>query len=522
MNRKRGAQLAGQDRKRGVPPHEKPFVNLPRPAGEHGLEPPGYPEEIGLHDMPMTGPQRADSPALEPGKPRTPRLPSRGSLIGGGGIISDAGKRKAERKRSQWPMLVFTLGVLTALLVVPFLVLRPRANIYTLRQFSAAAVTRATIEETVSGSGSVIPRDVVDVISKAAATVQKLEIKEGDDVFAGQVLATLASPDLEKAARDARDALMRAEDELAQTRLQVLQAERDARSKLSTAKANLSELERAVAQSEQLFAVGAEARANVDAARSKLSAAQREISSLERAVRDVRDLGRLKVLAAERAVKNTGDDLTRATSNLKNLQVKAPFAGRVVALNARVGQDIPVSAKLLTLADVSQLIVEANVDATAASRVQPGQPVRVTVGTRVIAGKVSRVASQAVAGVNGATVKVEVRLLFKEKLDSKGNTISAPIRPNSAAALEITVGRKRNVPTLPRGAFITTGGERIAYVISEDGSKARRVEVSFGAVNANLIEVTGGLEVGARVITSSVEAFKDQAEIEVSKGGEVK
>jgi hypothetical protein len=59
-------------------------------------------------------------------------------------------------------------------------------------------------------------------------------------------------------------------------------------------------------------------------------------------------------------------------------------------------------------------------------------------------------------------------------------------------------------------------------VISEVGSKARRVEVSFGAVNANLIEVTGGLEVGARVITSSVEAFKDQAEIEVSKGGEVK
>ena len=75
---------------------------------------------------------------------------------------------------------------------------------------------------------------------------------------------------------------------------------------------------------------------------------------------------------------------------------------------------------------------------------------------------------------------------------------------------------------LPRGAFITTGGERVAFVVSQDGLKAKRLEVTFGASNADLIEVTGGLKDGDRVITSSVEAFKDRTEIEVSKDGEIK
>jgi HlyD family secretion protein len=449
-------------------------------------------------------------------------LPSRGSLIGGGGIIGAQGKLKAERKRSQWPLLGFTLAVLTALVVVPFLILRPQESVYVLRQFTAASVTRGTIEETVSSPGTIVPKDVIDVISKAAATVQTLKVKEGDDVFTGQELATLVSPDLEKAARDAKNALTTTEDDLAQARLQAVQSERDASAKLNDARADVTDLERALARAKELFTIGAEAKVGVDAARDKLRLAQREISSLERGLKDARASGQLKVSAAERAFKNAGDDLKRSIANLEDLQVKAPFAGRVIGLNMRVGQDVPISAKLLTLADISQLIVEGNVDATSAGRVQPGQAVRVTVGDKPIVGKVIRVASQAVTGSNGATVKVEVRLFPKPEMDARGNKLPSPIRPNSGAGLEITVGRKKDVPTLPRGAFITTGGERIAFVVSSDGVKAKRSEVTFGASNADLIEITSGLKDGDRVITSSVEAFKDRTEIEVSKGGEIK
>jgi HlyD family secretion protein len=515
-------------------PERLPRESIPRPAPRvpesrelESREPePQLPESelVQTIELEDSEPTPVAAPGLRPAMVRAGAraLPSRGSLIGGGGIIGAQGKLKAERKRSQWPLLGFTLAVLTALVVVPFLILRPQESVYVLRQFTAASVTRGTIEETVSSPGTIVPKDVIDVISKAAATVQSLLVKEGQDVAGGQVLAKLVSPDLEKAAREAKNALTKSEDELAQARLQAVQSERDAGAKLNDAQAGVNDLERALSRVKELFVIGAEAKVTVDAARDKLTLAQREISSLERALSDARSSGGLKISAAERALKNAGDDLKRSIANLEDLQVKAPFAGRIVGLSVRAGQDVPISNKILTLADVSQLIVEGNVDATSAGRVQPGQAVRVTVGDKPIEGKVSRVASQAVTGSNGATVKVEVRLFPKDERDSKGNSIASPIRPNSGAGLEITVGRKKDVPTLPRGAFITTGGERIAFVVSQDGVKAKRNEVTFGASNADLIEVTSGLKDGDRVITSSVEAFKDRTEIEVSKGGEIK
>jgi multidrug resistance efflux pump len=102
------------------------------------------------------------------------------------------------------------------------------------------------------------------------------------------------------------------------------------------------------------------------------------------------DFFRLKISAAERTFKNDGNDLKRSEANLENLLVKTPFAGRVIGLAMRAGQDVPISAKLLTLADISQLIVKGNVDATSAGRVQPGQAVRVTVGDKPIVGKFIR------------------------------------------------------------------------------------------------------------------------------------
>ena len=504
-------------------PERLPREPVPRPAPRTPEPRVPEPELVQTIELEDSEPTPVAPPGLRPPMVRggARALPSRGSLIGGGGIIGAQGKLKAERKRSQWPLLGFTLAVLTALVVVPFLILRPQESVYVVRQFTAASVTRGTIEETVSSPGTIVPKDVIDVISKAA-TVQTLKVKEGDDVFTGQELATLVSPDLEKAARDAKNALTGAEDDLAQARLQAVQSKRDAGAKLNDARADVADLERALVQAKELFSLGAEAKVGVDAARDKLTLAGREISSLERGLTDARASGELKVSAAERAFKNAGDDLKRAEANLENLVVKAPFAGRVIGLNMRAGQDVPISATLLTLADISQLIVEGNVDATSAGRVQPGQAVRVTVGDKPIVGKVIHVASQAVTGSNGATVKVEVRLFPKPEMDARGNTLPSPIRPNSGAGLEITVGRKKDVPTLPRGAFITTGGERIAFVVSSDGAKAKRSEVTFGASNADLIEITSGLKDGDRVITSSVEAFKDRTEIEVSKGGEIK
>ena len=249
-----------------------------------------------------------------------------------------------------------------------------------LRQFTAATVTNSTIEETVSSIGTVAPKDMVDINAKVAATVQALPVKEGQDVIAGQVLVKLASSDLEQALRDAQKTVSRGADTLAQARLSAQQSERETDAKLGDAQQNAANLKLELTRLESLYALGGEARITVEVARQRLEAAQRSADNLALALRDARAAGRSSVEIAQRNLTDAQQDLKRTAAKLENLSIKAPFAGRVVALPIRVGQDIAVSAKLLTLADLSQLIVESSVDVRLAARVQPGRAVRIGVG----------------------------------------------------------------------------------------------------------------------------------------------
>jgi hypothetical protein len=102
-------------------PERPPREAIPRPAprvtesrtSERAPEPraaePQLAQTIELED---TEPTPVAAPGLRPAMVRSGAraLPSRGSLIGGGGIIGAQGKLKAERKRSQWPLLGFTLA----------------------------------------------------------------------------------------------------------------------------------------------------------------------------------------------------------------------------------------------------------------------------------------------------------------------------------------------------------------------------------------------------------------------------
>ena len=425
---------------------------------------------------------------------------------------------RGDRPRSQWPMLISTLAVLTALVVVPFLVLRPREVPYVLRSFTAASVTRATIEETVSSPGLILPNDIADVAARTSGLLERITVAEGDFVAIGSVLGQVVSADLENSERDARANLNSLQADLDETRFSTIQTARDAQTKVENLNDAVSEAKKSAGRINVLYQAGGETRLNLEAANAKVVALTRDARAAQNALSDAIEAGRIKVQSRERSFESAKTDLARAVRNLERTVIRASISGRVVSVAARVGQDVQAGAKLLTIADVSSLRVEGNVNASVATRLKVGQPTRITVGDRSYPGKVSKIAAQAATGANGATVKTEVRFLASAA--GLGD-----LRPNSSASLEITVGRKENVPTLPRAEFLSTGGERLAYVIDDPklaNSKATRRDVTFGASSAERIEVTSGLSVGERVITSSVEAFKDKAEIEVSSGGELK
>lgn len=89
--------------------------------------------------------------------------------------------------------------------------------------------------------------------------------------------------------------------------------------------------------------------------------------------------------------------------------------------------------------------------------------------------------------------------------------------PNTECKVEIEVGRRENILYLNRGPFISTGQNRFVYLLKDN--RAYKADVKYGVFDGYFVEITDGLVLGDKVITSSYDGFNDQREIEVDLRG---
>ena len=326
----------------------------------------------------------------------------------------------------------------------------------------------------------------------------------------GVLLARLNSPSLEGALETARASLRESQDALVQAELtaQGNLAERTA--DLRAAERKILPLERELGNTRELYAAGGVARIELEKLEDSLDNAQSEVVEARTALERDRRSGVEMLTSLKRRVQTAVQRLREAREQAAGASLKSNLTGVVLEVKANAGDTVKAGELLFTVADTRRMRIEANVDETTAARVQVGQAVVLQIGQSTYPAEVSQVSPQAVTGQNGSSVPIRVRF-------------SGPpprLRPNISATLEITVGLKKEVLTLPRAPFLSSGGERLIYVlVSPD--RAERREIRFGATSAERIEVIEGLSEGERVLTSSMEAYKDQPKIAVSPTGQL-
>src|SRR5690606_6591010 len=81
----------------------------------------------------------------------------------------------------------------------------------------------------------------------------------------------------------------------------------------------------------------------------------------------------------------------------------------------------------------------------------------------------------------------------------------ASLRENQRVSLRLLFETRPDVLILPRGAFLESGGGRLAYVVV-DGIATRRA-IETGARSLSHVEVTSGLREGDAVIVSDTSAY---------------
>ena len=209
--------------------------------------------------------------------------------------------------------------------------------------------------------------------------------------------------------------------------------------------------------------------------------------------------------AATSSAQSAAQDVARATAlvdqaqiQLANFTLRAPIAGTVLALHVETGQTVDPSTRLLTIADLTGLVVETDVDEAYATQIRSGLPavLRLAGEANVRQGQVRLVSQRVDAATGGLAVQLEF-----------AQAVTAPVGLTVTA--NIIVDQQAAALTVPRAALVATDAGTGVFVVTDGMAQSRAVTVIDWPA-ARLV-VTDGLVPGDRVIKDATGISHGQA-----------
>ena len=227
-----------------------------------------------------------------------------------------------------------------------------------------------------------------------------LTVNEGDEVAAGQVVATISSPETEAQLRNAQAQVLKAKRALAEANAVIVQRKSD----LDFAG---PDYERA----KQLVERGNISRQATDSRRNKLEAAEAAYVAAN-AQRD----------QAEAAIKAAEAEVERYQSILVDLVLVAPRSGRVQYRLARSGEVVAAGQRVLTILDLNDVYMTIYLPAEQAGKLAMGDEARTIldpVPQYVLPATISFVATEAQFTPKSVeTAEEREKLMFRVKLQA--------------------------------------------------------------------------------------------------------
>ena len=339
-----------------------------------------------------------------------------------------------------------------------------------------AVVDTPAGDSVLDATGYVVARRQATVSSKTTGKVLEVLIEEGMTVEQGQLLAVL-------------------DDSIPKARLRLAESQLEAsRAALEEIRVNIRQAELDLERTRNLAGRQLASQAELDSDELSLEGLQARLSRTER-----------DIVVAERS-------LAVQRQQLEDMEIRAPFAGVVIAKAAQPGEMIsPVSAGggftrtgICTIVDMDSLEVEVDVNEAYINRVYAKQPATATLNAYPdfnIPAEV--IATIPAADRNKATVRVRIGFLQRDPriLPDMGVKVafleerSEPASPAAENMARIAV---------PKTAVGGEGGQRYVWVVRDDIAERRQVTV--GESLGSRLHIAEGLEVGERVVAVLTDA----------------
>jgi HlyD family secretion protein len=472
------------------------------------------------------------------------------------------------------------IGVVVAVVLIAVVVI----SVVATRKEEPEVVTvklesRPELKQTVTASGEVRPIRYIKLTSEVPGRIEEIYVTAGDQVTKGKPLvrvdptqlqssqeaqwaATQASindvQNARNAVNSAQQALVVAEASVAAARQQVVSAQ----TAVDKAQVEVNTANRELKRSTELIESGVASRFEYDTARDRLDTAKIALetakANLEAQKISVKEATeranqqRIAVKEAQTDIKSSEMRANQQSAMLRGQQSQrskatqlSPLNGVVADIPTRVGEFAVAglsTTPLMTIADMSQINVEVNVDETEINNVKVGQEAKVKVdalGDKEIKAVVTQKNPLAIAksdqtGGLSNRVNVQEAKEFKVTLELKdlSDDIQIALRPGMSSTATITTDTKTNVLAVPLEAIVEkapaaaspapsvagsvpaaspVGGEKPkaqkgVYIV--EGNKVRFIEVTTGITGEADIEVTSGVKPQMEIVRGPSRVLK--------------
>jgi len=353
-------------------------------------------------------------------------------------------------------------------------------------------VVARDITRWVKASGEIDPRVKVNISTHVVGRIERLWVGEGDWIEAGQPFLRLE-----------RQAFIAARDDW-QARLET------ALTDVRQAEVNLADAELKVKRQRRLSGEGIATQEALEAAELARTAAE------------------LRLEQAGQSVVQARANLDKALDDLSKTTIYAPLSGRVIELNAEQGEVVvsgtmnnPASV-IGTIADLSEILAEVDVDETEIVYVEEGQETSLAVDALPDVSYSGRVVE---VGSSGYTLRTQQDVTFfkvKVLLENPDRRL----RPGMSVRAEIETATHEDVPVVPIQSVVqrppvradveteparVDGGledEVSVVLVVEDGEAVQR-QVVTGISDTTHVEIHSGVGVGERVVVGPYRTLRD-------------
>lgn len=366
-----------------------------------------------------------------------------------------------------------------------------------LERVRLGTVERSDFVRDVSAQGKIIA-SVKPVLFSPSSGRVSLQVRAGDTVQEGSLIAQIFSPELVSQHQQENSQLESLRSEVKRQEIQTRTEQLALQQSLDLAEVTSIAARREKRRADTAYEKGIISVQDFEKAADDLNRAELEHQHLK-------DANILRIERLDLELEMLNHDLSRQQflvndllRKVEELAITSPVTGVVGNIEVNEMDFVSQYQALLSVVDLSVYEVEVEVPESHADDLALGIEAEIKVGSETFEGSLTSISPEVQNG------KVNCQIRF-----TGGSPDS--LRQNQRVSVRILLETKTQILTVNRGNFMQSTAGRFAYLVN-DGVATKTV-IEVGSTSVSKVEITAGLQEGDVIVTSGVGYFDDQDQV---------